>query len=467
MAKSFARCNQCKLVFKSASDCGQHGASSGHAHRPSYYCTVCLMAFNKLNQRNEHEKGTGHVQTPPRPGTYAVRPANAAATVATNPVGTHPGPSTAATATPVSKGAGLATVNASSPSQPPQPSGASAASHLPADTNDEVPESRCAKCNVGFQSAEELQAHYDVSPLHPTCRDCGLGFASIGPWATHKARCPPPGSTAMNSGVTREKGTSGLSSSVKEIRRDVATPSPSESSLSTSGVQDASHSVQLKDSATTGGSGTTMTVKPSNVSSIMPATATVPDTPKLQRAASPSQSSAVSMSFTASSNTPPSSHVTAQSRSLDEQTDKVYRVLQGEQLAPDAPKKAIQPYSRHAEEDEEETRAATTQTGITKRFPLDIDSASLDNRRTTRSVDANWQHPNTVQSPRPSTTKVSNAPRVSFHCRSCLRDPCVQPVTTICGHIFCHRCIVQELSTKMCCPVCEKIFFIRLHVKVD
>ena len=29
------------------------------------------------------------------------------------------------------------------------------------------------------------------------------------------------------------------------------------------------------------------------------------------------------------------------------------------------------------------------------------------------------------------------------------------------------RCIVQELSTKMCCPVCLKVFFVRLHVEVD
>lgn len=26
---------------------------------------------------------------------------------------------------------------------------------------------------------------------------------------------------------------------------------------------------------------------------------------------------------------------------------------------------------------------------------------------------------------------------VSWHCRSCMQDPCVAPTATMCGHIFC------------------------------
>ncbi|KAI0723727.1 hypothetical protein C8T65DRAFT_88577 [Cerioporus squamosus] len=74
-----------------------------------------------------------------------------------------------------------------------------------------------------------------------------------------------------------------------------------------------------------------------------------------------------------------------------------------------------------------------------------------------------------ARTPRPPTDSDSNATAtaVSFHCRSCLREPCVQPVATICGHIFCHKCIVQELSTKMCCPVCQKALLVRLHVDIE
>ncbi|KAI0723726.1 hypothetical protein C8T65DRAFT_691617 [Cerioporus squamosus] len=45
-------------------------------------------------------------------------------------------------------------------------------------------ETRCAKCSIGFSSMETLQAHYDESPLHPTCHTWSrlrfyrsLGFA--------------------------------------------------------------------------------------------------------------------------------------------------------------------------------------------------------------------------------------------------------------------------------------------------
>lgn len=34
---------------------------------------------------------------------------------------------------------------------------------------------------------------------------------------------------------------------------------------------------------------------------------------------------------------------------------------------------------------------------------------------------------------------------LSYHCRVCLNDPCVEPVVTICGHIFC-RSYVWTIS---------------------
>ncbi|PIL24468.1 hypothetical protein GSI_14222 [Ganoderma sinense ZZ0214-1] len=69
-------------------------------------------------------------------------------------------------------------------------------------------------------------------------------------------------------------------------------------------------------------------------------------------------------------------------------------------------------------------------------------------------------------SQRPSHRTAAKPLPLSFHCRSCLADPCVKPVATLCGHIFCHRCIVRELKTKMGCPVCQRPFFVRLDVGV-
>ncbi|KAI9062212.1 hypothetical protein FKP32DRAFT_1593784 [Trametes sanguinea] len=56
---------------------------------------------------------------------------------------------------------------------------------------------------------------------------------------------------------------------------------------------------------------------------------------------------------------------------------------------------------------------------------------------------------------------------VSFHCRSCMHDPCVAPMATACGHIFCTACILQELAKTGSCPVCGKLFLLRLHVEAD
>ncbi|KAI0371325.1 hypothetical protein BV20DRAFT_965518 [Pilatotrama ljubarskyi] len=56
---------------------------------------------------------------------------------------------------------------------------------------------------------------------------------------------------------------------------------------------------------------------------------------------------------------------------------------------------------------------------------------------------------------------------VGWHCRSCGKDPCEEPVTTICGHIFCQSCMLQELAlTAGCCPACKKTFFVLLDLTV-
>ncbi|KAH9835437.1 uncharacterized protein C8Q71DRAFT_119868 [Rhodofomes roseus] len=70
--------------------------------------------------------------------------------------------------------------------------------------------------------------------------------------------------------------------------------------------------------------------------------------------------------------------------------------------------------------------------------------------------------PTKVVSPaRPSVPSSA----VSWHCRSCMKDPCEEPTATVCGHIFCHQCIIKELATSMACPVCKKMFLLRLHVE--
>ncbi|KAI0807898.1 hypothetical protein C8Q74DRAFT_100270 [Fomes fomentarius] len=56
---------------------------------------------------------------------------------------------------------------------------------------------------------------------------------------------------------------------------------------------------------------------------------------------------------------------------------------------------------------------------------------------------------------------------LSYHCRSCLQEPCVDPVISFCGHLFCHRCLIEELRSRMCCPECQRPFMVQMHVAAN
>ncbi|KAH9928469.1 uncharacterized protein BXZ73DRAFT_78290 [Epithele typhae] len=94
--------------------------------------------------------------------------------------------------------------------------------------------------------------------------------------------------------------------------------------------------------------------------------------------------------------------------------------------------------------------------------------------RTTPGPDSARQlHPSPLLTspPSPAASSITLPPTavppplpLGLHCRKCLANPSIEPVTTLCGHIFCHRCIAHEFATKMCCPVCQRPFLVRLHL---
>ncbi|KII91321.1 hypothetical protein PLICRDRAFT_38071 [Plicaturopsis crispa FD-325 SS-3] len=59
-------------------------------------------------------------------------------------------------------------------------------------------------------------------------------------------------------------------------------------------------------------------------------------------------------------------------------------------------------------------------------------------------------------------------PKVSpLHCRICRKDPCIDTTATMCGHIFCSRCITDEIVSTSRCPVCSTTTLLYCLFRLD
>ncbi|KAF9069479.1 hypothetical protein BDP27DRAFT_1420934 [Rhodocollybia butyracea] len=63
-----------------------------------------------------------------------------------------------------------------------------------------------------------------------------------------------------------------------------------------------------------------------------------------------------------------------------------------------------------------------------------------------------------------SATTVSSA---SLHCRLCMRNPSVDTTATMCGHIFCGKCIADSVIVSPKCPVCQNALLLYCLFKLD
>ncbi|EKM56524.1 uncharacterized protein PHACADRAFT_194128 [Phanerochaete carnosa HHB-10118-sp] len=48
-------------------------------------------------------------------------------------------------------------------------------------------------------------------------------------------------------------------------------------------------------------------------------------------------------------------------------------------------------------------------------------------------------------------------------CKVCTKNP-TNPVVTMCGHVFCHGCILNALGTSLSCPACNRPILVRLDL---
>ncbi|TFK85219.1 hypothetical protein K466DRAFT_552455 [Polyporus arcularius HHB13444] len=93
-----------------------------------------------------------------------------------------------------------------------------------------------------------------------------------------------------------------------------------------------------------------------------------------------------------------------------------------------------------------------------------IQSSPIASAASTGTV-ADMEGTSTVETPlarpRPTPTMVEG----TWRCRLCAMEP-TAPTATICGHVFCTACIVQELVKTGSCPVCKEMILLHLHVEI-
>ncbi|KAF9226369.1 hypothetical protein BS17DRAFT_543724 [Gyrodon lividus] len=63
--------------------------------------------------------------------------------------------------------------------------------------------------------------------------------------------------------------------------------------------------------------------------------------------------------------------------------------------------------------------------------------------------------PSVVTAELPTSSTSTDTYRL--HCRICQQDPCEDMTATICGHIFCKKCITQAVVANSECPVCKSV----------
>ncbi|OCH87140.1 hypothetical protein OBBRIDRAFT_176751 [Obba rivulosa] len=112
----------------------------------------------------------------------------------------------------------------------------------------------------------------------------------------------------------------------------------------------------------------------------------------------------------------------------------------------------------------EDTPCGASQTPAGHQYSAPAGGCTNKPRAASTAADSTTSgHVPTAQSqPAPMATAVK---QLLWHCRLCLQDPCHEPTATICGHIFCHKCIVNELGRNRACPVCKRVMLVRLQVE--
>ncbi|KAI0748692.1 hypothetical protein C8Q80DRAFT_1173133 [Daedaleopsis nitida] len=299
--------------------------------------------------------------------------------------------------------------------------------------------------------------HHNESPNHPYCKTCARGFETMLAYAEHEARCPSPAYDVIADTNRRATGR-GLSTTVNcsSAQDDRLAPSSPVDVLEDAvPIVVASPDIKPTASATGSSLAGSNSFSSSQASSMTPS-----DTPAITSSSVP-QWSKLDV---------PDGYVIKTGQSSGSGLSLVFQngseSYENESNTPGSDtveRDSIAHLSSHAVDGRE--RSLSPWLGVSRSGSNLVSVPSLLQPRPSR-MSTHGPFPQPIETP-PQTTggKIDTAsvPPGPFYCRSCLSD-LVDPVTTMCGHLFCRSCIVQEIATRMCCPVCQKMFLVRLHI---
>ncbi|KAI0672710.1 hypothetical protein C8Q78DRAFT_675211 [Trametes maxima] len=465
-----ARCFQCKFVVAGHGTGQQHAKLTGHTWQPGYYCPHCQATFTSYSKCKLHMRTcSAHASLP------QVSPEQQWCSLpATTAVQDSPEQCDVCQVVFAGKAALLKHQKVVSP---------------------------CLTCDICVPHATmSLQDHYQASPsMHPKCKRCDLAFDKLSEWAEHRNHCSPPkvylapsGDVAAGNGVialvVRDKSSKNLLPS--------STPVPSEppsalvqeivSTLSAtfSSVGGVSYTIQPEEFWDQGDpsdeADEAENFSPEGIDSVammdglresldtaegrcgIQSTALVPDeptAPQVIHAATPVDSPHLCMEQSA--------------------FDTLLKNNGAQLLAPaleaiDEVGAAGTAHSSGAPGSEDDLGSLGTPPAYVEGSSwCSVSSASVAAsvaeacRPTTLipSVPSRQGSCHSLITSNASMDSIANV-ELSWHCRSCTGYPCREPVATVCGHIFCRVCFVRELCARGICPICKKVFLVKLKAGV-
>ncbi|KAI0747075.1 hypothetical protein C8Q80DRAFT_1179179 [Daedaleopsis nitida] len=331
----------------------------------------------------------------------------------------------------------------------------------------------CEPCNVHLLPSWSLQAHYSTSEPHPKCQRCGFGFKDDLEYNQHlndacyrlkpdDTPTPGPSRSSILHQINHDisgAGKSFIETGYGGISEDVRT-----SEVDTRSGNDGSTSPELLIDAFAAGE--------LQLDRFETQVLTPPDSPDPSSVRVPAAADKDSVSYEDGY-----SFQSRESPQQDELASPTFHDLS-------ANSSSVGNYSHEASEQsgsagEESSTYSDARIGRAGTSTPSSGSSSAPSTPRISSFSGSLMCNGTSGSARTNGVCQSNVcigpgsghtttvvrRELSWHCRLCEKNPCELPVTTMCGHLFCHGCIVTELDLRNpCCPVCKRNFFVSLHV---